>query len=185
THFSDLCTWFLDATPQRVTALGDGMLNHGITIEYETGEIATITMTANGTFGYAKELYEVFGQGAAVIVDQMVEVRTAGIDGAPSRLTFPLADDAAAEAVAAEGIAGFLAKRQYLAEQSAARGEALPVAAVEADKGHAHALDCFIDAVLGGDSPICDINGAALATRVAFAAIRAIEERRVVDLSEI
>jgi len=79
THFTDLCNWFMATEPEEVSAMETGMLNHGIIIKYKTGEIATLCMCANGTFGYPKELYEMFGNGAAVVVDHMLEIRIAGI----------------------------------------------------------------------------------------------------------
>jgi hypothetical protein len=84
THFTDLCNWLLDAEPVEVMAMESGMLNHSVSIRYQTGELATIAMGANGTFGYAKELYELMGNGGFVAIDHLLEVRTAGIEPAPA-----------------------------------------------------------------------------------------------------
>ena len=67
THFTDLCNWFLDSEPVEVSAMETGMLNHAILVKYAGGEIATLTLCANGTFGYPKELYEAMGNGSVVV----------------------------------------------------------------------------------------------------------------------
>ncbi len=82
THFIDLCNWFLADEPVEVSAIETGMLNHATIVRYRSGALATISLCANGSFGYPKELYEAFGNGAAVAIDHMVEVRAAGIPGA-------------------------------------------------------------------------------------------------------
>jgi predicted dehydrogenase len=185
THFTDMCNWFLAAEPEEVVALESGMLNHGIVIRYKTGEMATLSMSANGTFGYPKELYEMFGQGGAVIVDHMVEIRTAGLEGVPDRLTFPLKGDRFPEIGTELGLSGWLAKRRANCAQAAAEGNTSLVLGAEPDRGHAHALDRFVDEIRGTGPRVCGVDDAVLATRVAFAAIRSAAEHRVVNLKEI
>src|SRR5690606_2509414 len=80
THFTDICNWFLAAEPEEVFAMKSDLFNASCIVKYATGEMATIMFAMNGTFGYPKELFEVFGHGAAVVIDHMVEVRTAGIE---------------------------------------------------------------------------------------------------------
>jgi predicted dehydrogenase len=55
----------------------------------------------------------------------------------------------------------------------------------EPDKGHAHALEMFVDEILGLGPEVCGVDAAVLATEVAFAAIRSAHERRPVTLDEI
>lgn len=184
THFTDLCNWFLAAEPEEVMALENGDLNHGIVIRYRTGELATISMCANGTFGYPKELYELFGNGGAVIVDHMAEIRTAGIAGAPLRIPYPILNDRFPEVGREGGISGWLAKNRAAAEAAGKDGNAFLAALPGVDKGHAHALDRFVDEIQGRGPQVCGIDDAVCATQVAFAAIKSARERRVVRLSE-
>jgi len=123
THFTDICNWFLAAEPVEVVALEGGVLNHGVVIRYEGGEIASILMGSNGTFAYPKELYEVMGHGAIVVVDHMVEVRTAGIAGAVPRKCFSLLNDRHPHVGSEGGLSGWLAKKQHACEEAAAAGD--------------------------------------------------------------
>ncbi|MGI6460738.1 MAG: Gfo/Idh/MocA family oxidoreductase [Candidatus Hydrogenedentales bacterium] len=185
THFTDLCTWFLQAEPAEVVALSGGMLNHGVAIRYRTGEIATLFMGANGTFGYPKELYEIMGNGGIVVVDHMVELRTAGIQDAPARLCYALLDDRFPDVGAQGGIAAWLDKKRRACEEVARGADPLLLLAASPDRGHAHAIDHFVDEIRGEGPMVCGIDDALLATRVAFAAIRSDHERRAVHLDEI
>lgn len=185
THFTDLCNWFMDAQPLEVSAMESGMLNHAIIIRYQSGEVASINMCANGSFGYPKELYEAMGNGGAVAVDHMVEIRTAGIAGAPARKTYPLVGDRHPTVGTEGGISGWLAKKRAACEEAAVKGDPLLQFTAEPDKGHAHAIDRFVDEIEGRGPMVCGVDDAVTATRIAFAAIRSAHERRIVALEEI
>lgn len=185
THFTDLCNWFLAAEPVEVMAMDSGMLNHAVIIRYATGELATISLCANGTFGYPKELYEAMGNGGIVVVDHMCEIRTAGIANAPDRQTYPFLRDRHPGVGHGGGITGWLAKKQAACADVVRTGDPLAQFTAEPDKGHAHALDRFADQIQGRGPEVCGIDAAVLATRVAFAAIRAAAEHRPVLLEEI
>ena len=185
THFTDLCNWFLASEPEDVVAVESGMLNHGIIIRYKTGEIATLMMCGNGSFGYPKELYEMFGNGGAVVVDHMVEVRTAGIMDADSVTKYPMLNDRHPDVGLEGGISGWLAKKRRACGEAAAKGDPMLQFTAEPDKGHAHAIDRFVDEINGGGTPVCGVDDAVLATRVAFAAIQSAKENRVVAMREI
>lgn len=185
THFTDLCNWLLAAEAEQVVALETGMLNHGIVVRYRTGELATLIMTGNGTFGYPKELYELFGQGGCVVVDHLVELRTAGIAGAPARKTYPLADDRYPDVGAEGGLAGWLAKRAAACAEAAEAGQPERVLCGNPDKGHAAAIERFADEVRGVGPVVCGVDDAVAATRVAFAAVRSAAEKRAVRLDEL
>ena len=185
THFTDLCNWFMQTPPVEVTALGGGMLNHGVVILYEGGGVATITMGANGTFGYPKELYEVWGRGGIVVVDHMLEVRTAGVADAAARQTFDMINDRHAEIGTEGGLPGWLAKKRQACDDAAAVGDPAQIFTAEPDKGHRHALEHFLDEIEGHGPQVCSVADAALATRVAFAAIRSAAERRVIAVAEV
>lgn len=185
THFTDLCNWFLAAEPERVIAMESGMFNHGIVIAYKTGEMATISMCDNGTFGYPKELYEMFGQGSAVIVDHMVEIRTAGIPGTPDRIPFPMIKDRHPDIGTEGGLYGWLAKKRAACAEAAQKGDPLLAFTAEPDKGHAHALEHFLDEIQGTGPKVCPIDDAVLATRIAFAAIQSAKSGRAVRMDEV
>ncbi|MCC6424641.1 MAG: Gfo/Idh/MocA family oxidoreductase [Phycisphaerales bacterium] len=185
THYTDMCNWFLDAQPQQVVALERGQLNSGVVIAYKTGEMATLSMYANGTFGYPKELYEMFGQGGAVIVDHMTEIRTAGIPGVPDRIPFPFLKDRHPNVGTEGGIYGWLAKKRAACAEAEQKGDPMLAFAAEPDKGHAHAMERFLDEILGKGPKVCPIDDAVLATRVAFAAIQSVKTGRAVNMDEV
>jgi len=185
THFTDLCNWFLADEPVEVSAMETGMLNHSVIIRYRGGSLATITMSCNGTFGYPKELYEAIGNGALVAIDHMVEVRTAGIPDALTTKAYPLLNDRHPEIGKQGGLHGWLEKKRVACDEAATSGDLLKQFTAEPDKGHAHALERFIDEILGIGPVVCGVDDAVTATRVAFAAIKSAKERRIVALSEI
>jgi predicted dehydrogenase len=185
-HFTDLCNWFLQAEPEEVVAAETGMLNHAVTIRYRTGEIATITTGSNGSFGYPKELYELMGQGGVVVIDHMLEVRTAGITGAPERVVLPLIGTDHHPDVGTDlGLFGWLAKTRAAAAEAVATGDPMRQFAAAPDKGHAAALDRFVDEIRGEGPPVCGVDDAVRAMRVCFAAVRSAREHRWVRLDEV
>ncbi len=185
THFTDICNWFLASEPVEVMAMEQGMLNHGILVRYENGEIATLLMGANGTFGYPKELYEVFGNGAAVVVDHMLEVRTAGIADAPAKAIYPMLNDRHPDIGTEGGLSGWLAKKEAACKEAAESGDPMLQFTAEPDKGHARAIDFFVDEIRDGGPVVCSVDDAVRATLVAFAAIRSTKENRAVKIDEL
>ena len=182
THFTDVCNWFLVQPPIEVTAVETGMLNKAVIIRYQNGALATITMGSNGTFGYCKELYEFMGNGGYLAVDHMLEVRTAGIEGAPTKTTYPMLSDRHPNIGREGGVSGWLAKKQAACVEAAEQHDPMLQFTAEPDKGHAHALERFVDQILGQGEEVCGVDAAVLATRVAFAAIRSARERRTILL---
>ena len=185
THFTDLCNWFLADEPVEVTAVETGMLNVAVIIRYRSGALATIIIGSNGTLGYCKELYEFMGNGAYMAVDHMLEVRTAGIEGAAAKKNYPMVQDRHPHIGTEGGVSGWLAKKRVACEEAVANKNPLLLFAAEPDKGHAHALELFVDQILGKGPEVCGVDASVLATRVAFAAIRSAHEKRPVQLSEI
>ncbi|NLW87533.1 MAG: Gfo/Idh/MocA family oxidoreductase [Planctomycetes bacterium] len=185
THFTDLCNWFMAQEPAQVVAVEQGMLSHGIIVKYRGGELVTLFMTANGTFGYPKELYEMFGNGGAVVVDHMLEVRTAGVEGAPATTLYPMLKDRHPKVGAEGGVSGWLAKKRAACAEAAAKGDPALQFTAEPDKGHAHAIDRFVDEISGVGPVVCGVDDAVMATRVAFAAIKSAKENRPVAIEEI
>ena len=185
THFTDLCNWFLGSEPVEVMSMESGMLNHAVIIRYANGELATISLCASGTFGYPKELYEIMGNGAMVVVDHMCEIRTAGIEGVAARTAYPLLGDRHPQIGTEGGITGYLAKKAAACAEVVPTGDPMAQFAAEPDKGHAHALDRFVKQIVGEGPEVCGVDDAVLATRVAFAAIRSAAEHRPVSLDEV
>ena len=185
THFTDVCNWFLAEEPVEVTAVETGMLNLAVIIRYRSGALATIVIGSNGTIGYCKELYEFMGNGAYLAVDHMLEVRTAGIEGAPARTIYPMIHDRHPQIGLEGGVSGWLAKKRAACEEAAAHNDPLLQFTAEPDKGHAHALERFVDQILGQGPEVCGVDAAVLATRVAFAAVKSAHEKRTVSLNEI
>jgi predicted dehydrogenase len=185
THFTDICDWFLAEDPIEVTAVETGMLNLAVIIRYRSGAMATIVIGSNGTLGYCKELYEFMGNGAYLAVDHMLEVRTAGIEGAAAKTIYAMLQDRHPQIGTEGGVSGWLAKKRAACAEAAVKNDPLLQFTAEPDKGHAHALERFVDQILGKGPEVCGVDAAILATRVAFAAIRSAQEKRSVLLSEI
>lgn len=185
THFTDICNWFLDAEPEEVFAMETGMLNHAIIVKYKTGEIASLNLCANGTFGYPKELYEVMGNGSIVVVDHMCEVRTCGIPGAPAVIKYPFLKDRHPEIGTEGGINGWLAKKAAACKEAEEVGDQSLQFTAEPNKGHAIAIDLFVDEINGERGEVCGVDSAVMATRIAFAAVKSAAEKRIVKIDEI
>jgi predicted dehydrogenase len=186
THFADLACWFADAKPRRVGVLSSGVLNHATTIEFEGGGIASIFMAASGTFAYPKELLEAFGRGGTVIVDHMIEVRTAGVADAPERTTYSLLNDPHPDVGTQGGLAGWLEKRHAAREASQRAGNADWIVAAEPDKGHARMLGAFVEEIRGRRAvPVSPAATAVQAIEICAAAIRSFREKRFVDFAEL
>lgn len=185
THFTDICNWFLAEDPVEVFAMETGMLNQAVIIRYQSGALATITIGSNGTFGYCKELYEFMGNGGYLAVDHMLEVRTAGIEGVAATITYPMLQDRHPQIGTEGGVSGWLAKKRAACAEAAAQHDPMLQFTAEPDKGHAHALERFVDQILGQGPEVCGVDASVLATRIAFAAIRSAHEHRPVALSEL
>jgi predicted dehydrogenase len=186
THFADLARWFVNAEPKRVGVLSSGVLNHATVVEFEGGAIASIFMSGNGTFGYPKELLEAFGHGGAVIVDHMLEVRTAGIADAPARKIYPFLNDRYPDIGTQGGLAGWLEKKQAARAESLRAGDADWISIAEPDKGHARMLGAFVEEIRGLRSdPVSPVADAVQAVEICAAAIRSFREGRFVDIAEL
>jgi predicted dehydrogenase len=185
THFTDVCNWFIGSKPLEVVAIETGMLNHAIIIKYENGEIANLTMSANGSFGYPKELYEAMGNGSIVVCDHMCEIRTAGIKNVPARITYPLLNDRHQNIGLQGGISGWLEKKAAACQDAVNANNPMLQFSAEPDKGHAHAINRFVDEIHGVGGVVCGVNDAVMATRIAFAAIKSAKERRIVKIEEL
>jgi predicted dehydrogenase len=83
------------------------------------------------------------------------------------------------------GVSGWLAKKRAACAEATDKNDPSLQFTAEPDKGHAHALERFVDQILGQGPAVCGVDDSVMATRVAFAAIRSAHERRTVSLREI
>jgi predicted dehydrogenase len=184
THFADLACWFLDAEPRRVGVLSSGVATHATIMEFEGGGIASIFMAGNGTFGYPKELIEAFGHGATVIVDHMLEIRTAGIEGVPARRIYPMLNDRHLQIGTEGGLPGWLAKKRAACDEAVRAGHGSDIFTAEPDKGHARMLEAFVEEIRGiRSTPVSSVSDAVRAVEICAAAIHSFREGRFVDIA--
>jgi len=185
THFADLATWFIDSEPVRVFCSGEGVLNHAIFIKYANGGLATITISATGTFGYPKELLEAMGNAGIVAVDHMLEVRSAGIAGAPLIKLYPMLNDRHPEVGKEGGLHGWLKKKAAACEEAAREKNPLAQFTAEPDKGHKRMLKEFVREIRGERGPVSPVASAVTAMRICLAAAKSLTEGREVQIAEI
>ena len=185
THFADIACWFLQAEPVSVTTVFTGLLLHQVSITFEGGHMASIFSCANGSFGYPKELYEAIGRGGVVVVDHMLEVRTAGIADAPAVRTFPMIGDKHPSVGAGGGLHGWLDKKRAACEEAGQSGNAMAQFTAEPDKGHARMLREFIREIRGERGPVSPVADAVRAIRICLASVLSKREKRTVELREI
>lgn len=185
THFTDLTNWFLAAEPVEVVAMKSEDFNDSAIFRYKTGEMATIAFCNNGTRAYPKEKYEIFGHGAIVVIEHMVETRIVGIEGAPHTLKYALRNDRLPEVGQEGGLSGFLAKRREITKRIAETGDGTTFGWCEAEKGHPQAIARFAHEVRGSGPMVNGIEDSILTMRMAFAAVRSAMERRVVTMDEL
>lgn len=184
THFTDMINWFLDSEPVSVLCTGVGVLNHVMVIHYANGGMGVITMASTGSFGYPKELLEAIGEAGIVVCDHMLEVRTAGIEGAPQVTRFPMLNDRHPEIGREGGLQGWLEKRRAACEEATQAGDPMLQFAAEPDKGHRRMLAEFVREIRGEREPVCPVGDAVLAMRVCLAAATSYLEKRTVSLDE-
>lgn len=186
THFVDLARWFLQSNPERVCALCNGPLNYSAVFTFEDKSMVTIAAGANGTFGYPKELLEIMANGGMLVVDHMLEIRTAGISGAPAHKIFPLLRDNYPEIGRQGGLAGWLEKKAAACAEAEAKGDpTIQLSAAVTDKGHERMLHEFVREIRGERPPVSPVHDGYEAARACFAAIRSVLEGRTVHLSEL
>ena len=76
-------------------------------------------------------------------------------------------------------------KKQVACKQAADVNDSNLIFTAEPDKGHAHAIDHFVDEIQGTGPVVCGVDDAVMATRVAFAAIKTAAEKRIVKINEV
>ncbi len=185
THFVDLACWFSGSEPVSVSVTSSGALNHAVSLRFKNNDIASVVMGSNGSFGYPKELLEVMANGGFVVVDHMVEVRTAGVAGADQVKKYPLLGDRHPSVGIEGGLHGWLAKKGQACREAAERGDPALQFTAEPDKGHFRLLEAFADEIQLGASPMTTVKQGLTAMTICHAAIRSHAEGREVSLSEL
>ena len=167
-HFTDLACHFIEREPTLVSAVGNPMMNVVVNVTFADGSLCTIFDACVGTFGYPKELYEIYNQGAAIVVDHCMEVRTAGIPGQPFRRVYPAATDPTVAGIEAWYDRTVEAMRKPVDPQ-------VPLLAPGPNKGHYELLDAFVRACRGEAENPCD---AVAGARAAAIVLKAMESLR-------
>jgi predicted dehydrogenase len=187
THFVDLACYLTNLKPAYVTTVGDKTTNWGvnsINIEFQDRSLAVVISTVNGTFGYPKELIEMFFAGAAVVVDHCVEVRTAGIQGQPFWETYPLAGDDYPHIHTDGGIQDYYRKTIAL-HQDIAEGKKKTAPPPWPNKGHYEMLDDFITEVRAGSPGPCPIEDAVVTTQLILKAVESAKNNGTKEKVEL
>lgn len=187
THFVDLACFLTNLRPAYVTTIGDKSTNwsvSSINIEFEDGSLGTIVSTANGTFGYPKELVEIYYGGAAIIVEHCIELRVAGIEGQPFWRTYPLEKDDYPHIHTDGGIQDHYRKTIAM-HNDVASGKVLAGAPPWPNKGHSVMLDEFIRDVIDGKKGPCPIEDAVISTELILKAVQSAKNNGSKEKIEI
>lgn len=188
THFVDLACYLTNLRPAYVTTVGDKSTNwavNSINIEFEDGSLGVIVSTVNGTFGYPKELVELYYGGAAIIVEHCIELKVAGIQGQPFRRTYPILDDEYPQFYSDGGINDYYRKTLAM-HQDVADGKRQTAAPPTPNKGHYDMLDSFVTEALAGRKGPCPIEDAVITTELILKAVKSAQNngsKEKVDLS--
>lgn len=174
-HFTDLAYYFFEREPALVSAIGSPMMNVVVNVQFQDGSLCTIFDACVGTFGYPKELYELYHDGAAIIVDHCMEVRTAGIPGEPFRRTYPSDMD--------PNVAGIEGWYDRTVEGMRTGDGTQPIASPWPDKGHFRALDAFMKACRGAGENPCDAAAGARAAAIVLKAGQSLQSGKAERIS--
>jgi predicted dehydrogenase len=183
THFADLACMFIEADPIKITVTGSQLANHTIVIEFADGSLATIVAAAVGSFGYPKELVEIYHKGSAIIIDHMVELRVAGVVDEPFRRTFPLSQDFAPGLTLDTGIVDLYRKTLAAHEEAIYKGDNSIIGPFP-DKGHYGLLDRFVHAIRYREDTPCNAAEAAKSTAVILRALESVESGQSVKIEK-
>jgi len=162
THFLDLAGCFIPAEPEWVQVAGERIGNLVITVGYRDGSLAVIFESIFGSFGYPKELVEVYHNGAVIVVDHLCEIRVAGVADEPLRTFFPFWNDRYPH-IPEQGIEGYYRKTEAAQREAVEKGDN-SILPVQPDKGHYALLTDFARCIRTGEQPLCSARTAALAT---------------------
>jgi len=182
THFADVACWFIQSEPVAVTTIFTGLTLHQVAVEFEGGHLATIHSSANGSFGAPKELYIASGRGATITVDHMLELRTAGIEGAPLIKTYPMVNDRHPQVGTEGGLHGWLKKKEAACREAGLQGDPLLQFTADPDKGHKNMLREFVLEIRGERAPVSPVGDAVRALEICMASMQSKREGRRIEI---
>ena len=179
THFTDICNWFLADEPLEVTASGNmGCSMRPSSFEYRSGALATIVdLAATEPSATAKNFTSSW---AMALISPSITCWKFARRESKAFLQRPLIPwcriDIRRSARKAESPAG---SPRSVPRARRPRQRTIPALqfTAEPDKGHAHALERFVDQITGQGPEVCGVDASVLATRVAFAAIASARRR--------
>jgi len=181
THFADLACYFIDKDPVSVNVTGSAQANQITTIAFPDGSITCIFAASNGTFGYPKEVIEIYTHGAAIIIDHHIELRVAGVVDEPFRRVFPIPSDPYPEIKTDGGISDYYRKIEAAQKEALGKGDN-SILPPFPDKGHYALLTDFVRAVREGGHTVCNAEEAAVGTAIVFRAMESVKKGRAVAI---
>ncbi len=181
-HWLDLTCWLFEECPIRLFATGSARMTHMITMEFASGNLASIIFAVGGTFQFPKELYELTDHAAFFRNLCMVETEYHGLEGVSGQ-KYPLQFDELPEVGAESGHSGYLAKlRERSRRFIASGGKEWPN--IAPDKGHFQLLEAYAKAILEDQPAPVDERAGARATYLSRRAIDSIRLGHPVPVNE-
>jgi len=123
-------------------------------------------------------LIEIYHQGAAVIIDHLLELRVAGVVDEPFRQVFPLHDGR----ILKGGITEYYDLTRAAQENAIARGDN-SLLMPSPNKGHYELLDAFLREVRGGAPTPAGLDAAMKATAVILRSLESEQKKVSVEIA--
>lgn len=183
-HIFDLLNWLIEDYPTSVFTAGGQSDNNTIVLEYPRKTTVTIVTGSCGTEAYPKERLEVFTNYTTLVMDNFVELVSAGVQDLGDQ-RYPLEADPLKDKIEGEGIEPLRLKlREWynnIPAEDLARGYYY-TSRPGVNKGHYNELEHFRRCIVQGKRPeTSHIRGAA-ATLTALKALEAWQTRGFVKL---
>ncbi len=171
THFTDICNWFLAEEPVEVTAVETGMLNEAVIIRYRTALLPPSSSEATEHSAIAKSSMSSWETAHIWPWTTCLKCARPESKAFLQRRLIPWCRIAIRRSVL-RAVSPVGSRRSVrLARRPRRNNDPLLQFTAEPDKGHAHALERFVDQILGNGPEVCGVDASVLATRVAFAAM--------------
>ena len=207
-HIFDYLSFLLESDPVEMYARECRLNDILLTMAFANGSQATILTSSHGSLAQPKEHLEAVLGGAAVEMDDFVELRSYGAVGLPPVICFPGrpydgCDNRHVKDFADHGLSALIAMRQHyeaivrksgvlsddqnsgarLAAENLLGNPPPPQINYAADKGWGLALEAFCAAAMAGDLPAnANASDGGRATACALAARQSITEGRPIKL---
>ena len=183
-HIFDLLNWLIEDYPTTIFAAGGRSDNNALILEYP-GNITVSLLSGNcGTEAYPKERLEIFSNFTTIVMDNFVELVSAGEHDFGDK-TYPLENDPLKDLVEGEGSEALRLKSRHwythIPPEDRERGYYY-TSRPGVNKGHYNELERFRNCIVNNVRPETDHIRGAAATLTALKAIEAHRERRFVEL---